>query len=218
MDVRRTLPFLIISITLVSLLVHAYAMAADDNRVALVVDYGDGEVATRCVSFPEETISGYEALQRSDLPFETEIQAGGAAVCSIDGRGCPADDCFCSCPGGVDCVYWSYWHQIEGEWRYSVGGSGLYRVSDGAVEGWVWGPGSVTQAPPPPAVSFSEICSGEPTAMADFNAQVTTPDDSLPEGPDRPNYLGFAGLVLALLALGLYMVIRRRSLAGGPGQ
>lgn len=217
MDVRRSLPLLII-ITLLSLLAYAHARAADDNRVALVVDYGDGEVATRCVSFPEETITGYEALQRSGLTFETEIQAGGAAVCSIEGRGCPADDCFCSCPGGADCIYWSYWHQIEGEWRYSVGGSGLYRVSDGAIEGWVYGAGSVTQATPPPALSFGEVCSGEPSAVADSNAQLNSLTAPASDGTARSPYLGFAGLVLALIVLGLIMLIRRRGLTGESEQ
>lgn len=158
MTIRRLLPLLVALLGLALLLSSASSRAADDNRVALVVSLGEGETATRCVSFPEESITGYEALQRSGLAFETEVQAGGAAVCSIEGRGCPADNCFCSCPGGTDCLYWSYWHQIDGEWVYSVAGAGLYRVSDGAVEGWVWGPGSVSQAPPPPDVSFADVC------------------------------------------------------------
>ncbi len=210
---RRALPLLVITLSLVSLLAYASIGAADDNRVALVVDYGDGEVATRCVSFPEESITGYEALQRSGLPFETEIQAGGAAVCRIDGRGCPADDCFCACPGGADCVYWSYWHQIDGEWRYSVGGSGLYRVSDGAVEGWVWGLGSVTQAPPPPDVSFDEVCSDESAVVAANDPSITSTAPPT-EAADRSTYLGFAGLVLVLGLLGLLMAARRRGLSG----
>lgn len=183
MTIRRLLPLPAALLGLALLLGNASGRAADDNRVALVVSLGDGETTTRCVSFPEESISGYEALQRSGLAFETEVQAGGAAVCSIEGRGCPADNCFCSCPGGTDCLYWSYWHQIDGEWVYSVAGAGLYRVSDGAVEGWVWGPGSVSQAPPPPDVSFADVCAdgigsdavATSSTAADLSAEGATP-------------------------------------------
>ena len=144
--------------------------AMDENRVAVVVDFGNGQVATKCISFPEESISGFEALQRSGLPVETDFQTGGAAICRIDGRGCPSEDCFCECRGGGECKYWSYWHFINASWNYSVAGSGIYQVRDGAVDGWVWGLGSITQATPPPEISFAEVCvdgsAASPTATS----------------------------------------------------
>lgn len=159
MTLRKLLPLIILTVITIILLVYHPSGAASDNHVALVVDYGNGQVATRCVNFAEEVITGYEVLERSGLPIETDFQTGGAAVCRINGQGCPPDDCFCSCRGGDDCIYWSYWHLNGGVWNYSAGGSGLYQVTDGAVEGWVWGLGSVTQASPPPVVSFADICS-----------------------------------------------------------
>lgn len=132
--------------------------AGGENQVAMVVDFGNGQIAAKCVSFPEDSITGFEALRRSGLPVETDYQTGGAAICRIDGQGCPADDCFCACRGGGDCKYWSYWHFVDGTWNYSVAGSGIYRLQDGAVDGWVWGLGAVDQAKPPPALSFNEIC------------------------------------------------------------
>lgn len=140
--------------------------------MAVIVDYGNGQVASRCVSFTEESITGYEALQRTGLPVDTDFQTGGAAVCRIDGQGCPSEDCFCSCRGGGECKYWSYWHLNNDVWNYSSAGSSIYRVYDGAVDGWVWGLGSVTQASPPPLMSFDEVCAtGEqnsptPTGMS----------------------------------------------------
>lgn len=158
MNIRTLAPLLILTTLGVGMLVYVPTGASSDNRVALVVDYGNGQVAKRCVSFPEEQITGFEALQRSGLPVETDFQSGGAAVCRIDGQGCPANDCFCSCRGGDGCKYWSYWHFINGVWNYSAGGSSIYQLQDGAVDGWVWGLGSVTQASPPPIVTFNEIC------------------------------------------------------------
>lgn len=165
----RALPLLILTVLVVALLAYTPSGAADDNRVAVVIDYGNDQVVTRCVSFSEDNITGYEALERTGLAVETDFQTGGAAVCRIDDQGCPPDDCFCSCRGGGDCIYWSYWHFTNGTWNYSSAGSGLYQVTDGAVEGWVWGLGSVTQAQPPPVVSFADVC-----ATAATNTPTTT--------------------------------------------
>ncbi len=163
MSRNKWLPLILFTAIVLALLVYYPSAASDENRAALVVDFGNGQVATRCVGFSEETINGFELLQRAGLPVETDFQTGGAAVCRIDGQGCPSDDCFCSCRGGGDCLYWSYWHQTDGVWGYSAAGSALYQVADGAVEGWVWGLGSVTQAVPPPPVTFGDVCAADET-------------------------------------------------------
>lgn len=152
--------------------------ASDENQVAIVVDFGNGQVGTKCVSFSEESITGFEALQRSGLPVETDFQTGGAAVCRIDGQGCPSDDCFCECRGGDECKYWSYWHFTNGTWNYSVAGSSLYQVRDGALDGWVWGLGSITQALPPPVIPFQDVCPSESAASP--TATSTRPPTSTP--------------------------------------
>lgn len=172
MIMRRWLPLLVFTIIVTGLLVYSPSGASDENRVAVVVDFGNGQIAGRCISFAEETISGFEALERTGLPVETDFQTGGAAVCRIDQQGCPANDCFCACRGGGDCLYWSYWHLIDDVWNYSAAGSGIYQVRDGAVEGWSWGLGSVTQASPPPVVSFADVCAAEPTSTP---TQTATP-------------------------------------------
>jgi hypothetical protein len=113
------------------------------QRAGLVVDFGEGNFITRCVTFSEPEISGYEALTRSGL----DIAASGGAVCSIAETGCPADDCFCAIPD-----YWSYWHFLEGTWQYSGSGAQGYTVGDGDIEGWSW------EGEPPPTLSFDQIC------------------------------------------------------------
>jgi hypothetical protein len=228
MDVRRTLCLL----ALLALSGRAAAARAaplaqaetptlpGDNRAALVIDKGEAGVEQYCVAFPEAEITGYEALQRAGLTVATDVQAGGAAVCQIGDTGCPADDCFCACRGGGECLYWSYWRQQDGVWAYSMAGSSLSPVRDGAVEGWVWGPGSVTQAPPPPAASFGEVCVGG--AVVAGGATVSEAGEARPrqetgsEGAEERGragawlpYAAFAGLIALLGALAV-MARRRR--------
>lgn len=192
MNKFRWLPLLLFTVAVLALLVYYPSAASDENQAALVVDFGNGQIATRCVGFSEATISGFDLLERSGLPVETDFQSGGAAVCRIDGQGCPSDDCFCSCRGGGDCLYWAYWHQLDGAWSYSAAGSALYQVADGAVEGWVWGLGSVTQATPPPPVAFSDVCAAAaetPTATA-TPSRTATPIVLPTLAPTGDNLLG----------------------------
>lgn len=199
----------------------------NENRVGLVVDYGNGQMETRCVAFVEEDISGYQALLRSGLALEVHEQGGGPAICRVASTGCPADDCFCACAGG-DCVYWSYWHQRDGTWEYAAAGAQQSRLSNGDVDGWVWGPGSVTEAPPPPAISFDAICTGEVvaagatavTALSTPGPGGTTVPSALPLEPGTQagslqNVLPYAGFAALMFLLGvLAWLVRRRAARG----
>jgi len=187
----------------------------EGNRAALVIDKGDAGVEQYCVGFPEAEITGYEALQRAGLTVATDMQAGGAAVCQIGDTGCPADNCFCACRGGGTCVYWSYWHQRDGAWEYSMAGSSLSPVSDGAVEGWVWGPGSVTEASPPPAVAFADVCGAGATVVStSVEAAGGTP--AIQEtGATVSGWLPYAAFAGLLALLGALAVLARRRGGGG---
>jgi hypothetical protein len=114
------------------------------------VRFGDGSLTTRCVEFSGATISGYDLLTRSGLDIVAAFDSGqGAAICSIEGTGCPAESCLtCDMPN-----YWSYWHLQDGAWVYSQAGASGYTVRDGDVEGWRWGSGGS-----PPVVPFDQIC------------------------------------------------------------
>jgi hypothetical protein len=151
---------------LVALLVllPGVARAQDENRAGLVIVFGDGRVERQCVTFAEDTITGYQLLQRAGLPLSVEAGAIGPTVCSIDKEGCsfPAESCFCRCQGSP-CIYWSYWRlQEDGAWRYQALGAGNTKVRSGDVEGWRWAAGTTQDAEEPPAVSYTEIC-GEPS-------------------------------------------------------
>lgn len=130
------------------------------NRAGVVVLFGDGHTAQRCVTFTEPTISGYELLRRSGLRMTADTAGGAATVCKIETEGCafPSESCFCECKGGAFCRYWAYWHVTANGWVYSNLGASSYQVQPGGVDGWAWGNGSVSTGARPPAVTFAQIC------------------------------------------------------------
>ncbi|MFQ5435066.1 MAG: hypothetical protein ACE5FD_09340, partial [Anaerolineae bacterium] len=175
--------------------------AQQDGRAGLVIVGEDGVVQTACVAFSEETISGYELLSRSGLEVTVDVSGAGTAVCAIEGAGCPADDCFCSCKGGGDCTYWSYWLAGDEGWQYARAGAQQVRVSAGDVQGWTWDAGSVTSAIEPPGMAFDDVCpAGEQSTV---NGQQSTNNGGAPRLPFIVIGIGVVGLVL--------FYVRRRS-------
>ena len=187
-------------------------LAQDNSQVALVVRHGDGQVQSACVEFPESEISGLEVLQRADLDLEIDVQGMGALVCRINQTGCSVDDCWCQCKGGGDCVYWSYWHNVDNEWHYAQVGANEYRVRDGDVEGWSWGPGAVNDAVQPPDTTFSEICTESGTVAGERASQVPralAPQTSLTASDFAAAPFAFGIIVIALAGMLLYARQRR---------
>lgn len=136
------------------------------NRAGLLIQHGDGTISTTCVSFEEPSITGLELLRRAGLSVSADSSSGlGTIICGLDGEGCnyPEENCFCQCQG-ANCVYWQYWYLAEGEWQYSQIGALGRQVTDGSVNGWVWGEGDPGGGQQPPATSFSEICAAEAPA------------------------------------------------------
>lgn len=137
------------------------------HYAGLVVQFEDGSLVTDCLSFSEEKISGLELLSRSGL----DIATWGTAVCRIERAGCdyPAERCFCECLA-PPCRFWSYWQWRDGRWVYSEVGASQRQVSDGDIDGWVWGDGQT-----PPVADPERICS---TAEREESTQGAEP------GPD----------------------------------
>lgn len=194
--------FWLLLLLAIPLLAAARLQDGAPNRAAVVVRVGDDEVETRCVIFDEETISGQELLARSGLDLVLDVSGAGVFVCSVAGEGCPASDCLCQCRG-EPCSYWSYWRWQEGEWQYAGLGAAATQVSDGTVDGWSWGPGSVTSAiAPPPVASFEDVCAA-PAVAAPAVA---------PPAAAQTNWLPYALFLLlaALLGASLLLLQRRR--------
>lgn len=125
------------------------------NQAGLVVQFSDDNIQTFCITFQQDSLTGYEFLQAAGLELVGDFSAQGAAVCKIGGIGCAADNCFCKFPPD----YWSYWGYSDGSWIYSQLGAGLRQVHNGDVDGWRWGGGQ----PPTVNISAAEICA-PPTA------------------------------------------------------
>jgi hypothetical protein len=165
--------WLLLVLTVAGLLPNPLGAQAD-HRVALVVRFDDENVISRCISFPEDQISGYDVLDRSRLEIVADFGGMGAAICKIEDTGCPASNCFCQSPPD----FWSYWHLQDGTWAYSPAGASGYQVSDGAVEGWSWGPGE-----PPPVISFDKICAPPPTDTPVPPTDTSVPPTAAPTTP-----------------------------------
>ena len=164
------------------------AFAGEPSQAGLVVQFGEGHVETRCVSFQEEEISGADLLlTHSGLDTIVDASSGmGITVCQIETVGCayPTKPCFCQCMGGGECAYWNYFYREPGssQWTYSALGAVLRKVRHGSVEAWVWGDGAT---PPTFAGSFESICPAptvEPTATS---APTALPASTRPPEPTQ---------------------------------
>jgi hypothetical protein len=187
------------------LLLAARLQTPEPNRAAVVVRSGEGQVDSRCVAFAEETISGYELLARSGIDLVVDASGAGVMVCSIAGEGCPASNCLCECQG-EPCTYWSYWRWRDDEWQYAGLGASVTQIAHGDVDGWSWGPGSVTSAIAPPAASFDEVCAAGATVAQGTAAGATDAGD---EGAIV--WLPYALFLLFIALLGgAYVLLPRR--------
>ncbi len=141
------------------------------NQAGLVVQFGDGSLFTACVDLGTDgQATGEEVLRASGLATVIDYGSGfgGGTVCKIGNEGCgfPAEACFCQCTmkPGDPCVYWSYFHQLDGQWRFANQGASVHLVGSGDVEGWSWGLSSVGAGVQPPLIPFEQICSASSQA------------------------------------------------------
>lgn len=152
-DVRmqRGAAYIIVFMLLFMLLIPfgitpAHPVLAQQNNTALViVQLEDGTLLEESITFSEPTISGIEALELTGLDFEkADFGSFGAAVCSIEGTGCPVDDCFCDQNN-----FWNYVIWEDGAWVASPVGASSSVVRNLSIEGWAWGEfGSVPAVEP----------------------------------------------------------------------
>jgi hypothetical protein len=175
------------SALMAALLINVAALHTDTNaqaamnRAGLVVQFKDGSVQTRCVSFSEPEISGYDLLRRAKLSVVADV-AGGGSICKIGDTGCnfPGQPCFCECQDlNQTCIYWMYYFQADGAWKYSPLGAGIQKVTNGGVNGWVYGAGSASSGGTmPPLLTFEQICAetqAQPTIAPTTAPQPTAP-------------------------------------------
>ena len=86
--------------------------------------------------------------------------------------------------------YWSYWHDVQGTWKYSSAGASGYQPAAGTVEGWAYDNGG-QQPPKPdntPAGLYSAICGSadETGAPASTAPTSTAPAPTAPAPTPAP--------------------------------
>lgn len=142
--VSRTAAFAFAGFLAMLLLAALPAAAQEDKQGTIIVQFDDYAQVVRPFTFRGE-ISGLDALTLSGLDVVTASTSFGAAVCSIEGVGCPADNCFCDAN-----QYWAYNAWDGAAWQsYQVGLDSSVISRTGAVEGWRWGAFGDAQAPAP---------------------------------------------------------------------
>lgn len=139
--IAMLLATLILGVVLLMPVPSAFPAAPEvtPNRADIVVQFPNGTVVTRRITFTE-TISGLEALRRTGLPLIEKGNSFGISVCRIGNTGCIADDCFCGCqPPFTTCLFWSYERWDGSSWAALPVGAAATTVTNGMVEGWTWG-------------------------------------------------------------------------------
>ena len=147
-----------IALTLAALLallaLPALTRADGPDKAKIVVQIDDNDAIVRDIGFTAP-VSGLKALEMTGLKVITYDAGWGIAVCSIDGVGCPADNCFSCDPDGK---YWgyNYWDSSLNDWQGYLVGATSSSLNDGAIDGWRWGAwGANPMLPAPPITSAS---------------------------------------------------------------
>lgn len=140
-------------------------------HVAVVIDFGGGNVSTACVPIADGS-TGIDVLNARAAQLGVagpRFNPVNGLLCGIDGY--PATGCAERTATGY--AYWSYWNGDSGSWTYSNVGPASRRMHEGTVEGWRFqsGTGASTDRPPSAAASFAAIC---PPATTTTTAAPTT--------------------------------------------
>jgi hypothetical protein len=140
------------------------ALAADlspagsqSKQVGLVIAFPDGTRYLEVVSVPDNATT-FDVLRAAKITLVSQDTAWGPAICSINGLGCPASDCFCD-----PAHFWAYYHldPATNTWVVAQTGVGGYVPADGAVEGLAWSGFDASYNPTvqPPVYTFQQIVS-----------------------------------------------------------
>ncbi len=166
-----------LALTLVAALLLGSGAAADTaNRAGLVVRHDDGTLIYVLVTFTEDSITSEELLLRSGLEAEVAPFGGlGGAVCSLDGEGCPATDCFCKSYTSP-AYFWHFYTLQDGAWVEELRGPASRDLHDGDIDGWSWTSGE-SQLPTVGIDEIAELANSgqepEPTKPASAEASST---------------------------------------------
>jgi hypothetical protein len=156
------------------------ACAAEGPDAGLVIDTGS-RVLELCVALDAASVSGTHLIELASTQYGLSYAFGfgDQAVCMLAGVGVSGGDCFEDYPD-----FWGYWHADQrGHWGWSSTSPASYRVSDGMLEGWVWGPGdSGSTHGQPPRLTSADVCSPDPSPTPSPPQDTTASESSGPGG------------------------------------
>lgn len=164
-------------LSVVALAAFATPAAYADGSAGIVVEHGDGSVDTYCVAFQGDSISASDLLAKAGI---SDVQWNGS-VCAIGNN--PAEGCFeptdyssCYCKSYPPTnTYWAFFTQTDDQgWVYSPLGIQSAVAHNGDLEAWKWGVGGPSSAPPPPAMSFAQVCAAPAPATSTPTAPAPT--------------------------------------------
>ncbi|HKS92879.1 MAG TPA: hypothetical protein VJQ83_13180 [Tepidiformaceae bacterium] len=164
-------------LSVLALAAFATPAAYADGSAGIVVEHGDGSVDTYCVAFQGDSISASDLLAKAGI---SDVQWNGS-VCAIGNN--PAEGCFeptdyssCYCKSYPPTnTYWAFFTQTDDQgWVYSPLGIQSAVAHNGDLEAWKWGVGGPSSAPPPPAMSFAQVCAASAPATSTPTAPAPT--------------------------------------------
>jgi hypothetical protein len=167
---RRFSLTVLMALVLMALVAPVQAQDAGTKQVGLVIAFPDGTQHTEIVTVPAAA-NTFEVLQAADIELASQDTAFGPAVCSINGTGCPADNCFCN-----EKEFWAYFHLDNTQWASAMEGVGAYVPADGAVEGFAWSASDADFNPTvkPNVVAFDQITSSAAAAATGVGLSTQT--------------------------------------------
>ncbi len=194
-------------------------LAQQPHQAGLVIRHGDGRVIYRVVEFTEQEITGADLLLRAQVSLLTAGYGGmGQAVCSLDGEGCPSDNCFCKSYTNP-AFFWHY-HRLnaDGTWSSMAFGPESRKIHDGDIDGWSWTAGESGL----PSISMDELVAKSANGASPGTGlsepgtpgpAASAPPTGAVSSPARTGstYLGFVLILLLLAAVIGAVLIRGRS-------
>jgi hypothetical protein len=153
---RRFVLIVLVAVAAMALWAGTALAQSGTKRVGVVIGLPNNARHAEVVTVPADATT-FDVLQKAAIKLESANTQFGPAVCSINGTGCPADNCFCDAKR-----FWAYYHLGGDKWETSQEGIGNHVPADGAVEGFVWSEADANFNPlsQPPVMSFSQIQGG----------------------------------------------------------
>jgi len=151
------------------------------HRAGLAIEHASGRLVTRCVTFMEDQLSGFDLVQRSGVPYRAQTYGSlGQAICQLDGEPSPVPG---NCLGTGQS--WVYEHRTATGWVQSQIGASGWMLHDGDMDGWRYAGGAAQTLP---ALTLAQVCAA-PVARPTPSVAAPTAATSIATASASPSAL-----------------------------